>query len=157
MKMAGKVDPDEECPPNNDVHDKGFNDAMNIMINIVLWLVIGLLLIALFNLFQGASKNNSSVNLPFSDFIAEVEAGNISSVNIKGNSVEGYFEDGRAFSTYSPNDPNLIEKLTNKGVSIMTEAASVKGDVAKDTNTDSNSNILNTRSAWIHTINKSNG
>ena len=45
----------------------------------------------------------------------------------------------------------------NKGVSIMTEAASVKGDVAKDTNTASNSNILNTRSPWIHTINKSNG
>ena len=43
-----------------------------------------------------------------------------------------------------------------KGVSIMTEAASVQGDAVKDTNTDSNSNISNTRSPWIHTI-KSNG
>jgi len=44
----------------------------------------------------------------------------------------------------------------NKGVSIMTEAASVQTDTTKDTNTDSKSDISNTRSPWIHTI-KSDG
>ena len=44
----------------------------------------------------------------------------------------------------------------NKGVSIMTEAASVQGDAVKDINTESNSSISNARSPWIHKI-KSNG
>ncbi len=89
--------------------------------NIVLWLIIGILLIALFNLFQGSSVNRTSSVISFSDFIAATEAGNISEVNIKGNNVEGYFEDGRPFNTYSPNYPNLVDKLNDSGVRINAE------------------------------------
>ena len=39
-------------------------------------------------------------------------------VQIQGNNIYGILANGNKFSTYSPNDPNLIEKLTNKGVSI---------------------------------------
>jgi len=90
----------------------------NFSKNIALWLIIGLLLIALFNLFQGTSSNRVSSSISFSDFIGSVEAGNVSEVNIKGEYVEGFFEDGRAFNTYSPDYPNLVDILNDNGVKI---------------------------------------
>ena len=93
----------------------------NFSKNIALWLIIGLLLIALFNLFQGSSNNRVKTSISFTDFLGAVESGNVSEVNIKGNNVEGFFEDGRSFSTYSPNYPNLVEKLNDSGVRITAE------------------------------------
>ena len=89
--------------------------------NLALWIIIGLILIALFNLFQGTNTKNYQSNIPFSDFIAQVEAGNISEVKIKGNNVEGFFSDGRSFNTYAPNYPDLVDKLNNQGVRITAE------------------------------------
>ena len=89
--------------------------------NIALWIIIGLLLIALFNLFQGSTNKNIQRSISFSDFISEVDAGNISSVNIKGNNVEGYFLDGNSFKTFSPDYPDLVDKLSSKGVKISAE------------------------------------
>ena len=66
----------------------------NFSKNIALWLIIGLLLIALFNLFQGTSKDQTGYSISFSDFMAAVETGNVSEVDIRGNNVEGSFEDG---------------------------------------------------------------
>jgi len=95
----------------------------NFSKNIALWLIVGLLLIALFNLFQGTSNKRISSSISFSDFLAAIESGNVSSVNIQGDSVEGFFEDGRSFNTYSPNYPNLVEKLNSYGVRITAEPA----------------------------------
>ena len=91
--------------------------------NIALWIIIGLLLVSLFNLFQNSSNKRSSSSISFSDFIAATEAGNISEVNIAGNYVEGYLDDGRSFTTYSPNYPNLVDKLNEYGVKISAEPA----------------------------------
>ena len=66
----------------------------NFSKNIILWVIIGLLLVALFNLFQGSTNKRSSNLISFSDFIAATEAGNVAEVNISGNEVEGYFDDG---------------------------------------------------------------
>tara|TARA_B100001123_G_scaffold450040_1_gene618187 strand:- start:498 stop:2411 length:1914 start_codon:yes stop_codon:yes gene_type:complete len=93
----------------------------NFAKNLALWIIIGLLLVTLFNLFGGSSKNNTHSNISFTEFIAEVDSGNVNSVNIKGNNVDGYFSNGRAFSTYSPNYPNLVEKLNSSGVKISAE------------------------------------
>ena len=86
--------------------------------NIVLWLIIGLLLIALFNLFQGTSKNRNSTSISFSDFLIAIDSGKVSEVHIQGNNVEGFFEDGRPFVTYAPNYPNLVDKLNESDVRI---------------------------------------
>ena len=93
----------------------------NFSKNIILWIIIGLLLIALFNLFQGSTNIRTTANISFSDFTAATEAGNVSEVNIRGNNVDGFFEDGRSFSTYSPNYPNLVDKLNSEGVKITAE------------------------------------
>ena len=42
----------------------------------------------------------------------------VNKVEIKGNDIEGILSDGTVFNTYAPNDPNLVEKLTSKGVNI---------------------------------------
>ena len=39
-------------------------------------------------------------------------------VTIQGNNITGHFTDGRAFTTYSPNDPELVSRLIDKGVRI---------------------------------------
>jgi len=93
----------------------------NFSKNIVLWIIIGLLLVALFNLFQGSSSNKLTTSISFSDFISATDSGNVSEVNIRGNNIDGYFSDGRPFSTYSPNYPNLVDKLNSGGVKITAE------------------------------------
>ena len=90
----------------------------NFTKNLALWVIIGLLLIALFNLFQNPSGRGPQANLAFSDFIAEVENGRVRDVTIQGNTIGGHFSDGRSFSTYAPEDPNLVQRLTERGVRI---------------------------------------
>ena len=93
----------------------------NFSKNIILWVIIGLLLIALFNLFKGTTTSRSSTIISFSDFLSASNSGNVSEVIIRGNQVEGYFDDGRPFSTFSPNYPNLVDLLNANGVKISAE------------------------------------
>ncbi|MBM3599109.1 MAG: ATP-dependent metallopeptidase FtsH/Yme1/Tma family protein [Alphaproteobacteria bacterium] len=86
--------------------------------NLALWIIIGVLLVALFNLFQGSSTRSPQMSRAFSDFLAEVERGQVSEVTIQGHNISGHFTDGRAFTTYAPNDPNLVDRLQSKGVRI---------------------------------------
>ena len=48
----------------------------NFSKNIVLWIIIGLLLVTLFNLFRGSSTNRSIPQISFSDFLAAIDSGN---------------------------------------------------------------------------------
>ena len=86
--------------------------------NLALWIVIGLLLVALFNLFQTSSSRGPQSTLAFSDFLNDVNRGQVADVTIQGNTISGHFTDSRAFSTYAPNDPGLVSRLTDKGVRI---------------------------------------
>ena len=95
----------------------------NFSKNIVLWIIIGLLLVALFNLFQGSTSQRTSSTISFSDFMTATDSGNVAEVNIRGNNIEGFFDDGRPFYTYSPNYPNLVEKLNSNGVRITAESS----------------------------------
>ena len=84
-----------------------------------MWIVIVGLTIGLYNLFknpQNVSQNTN--NISFSKFLNEVDNGRVVEVSIKGNDIQGKLSDGKTFNTYAPNDPNLIDKLTSKGVAI---------------------------------------
>ena len=71
-------------------------------------------------MFQDPNKINSeSSSLPFSNFLNEVEAGRVVEVQIQGNNITGILSDGKKFKTYSPNYPELVDKLSSKGVSIV--------------------------------------
>lgn len=87
--------------------------------NLALWLVISLMMILLFNMFNKPRPTAEKIN--FSDFIAQVEAGKVTSVTIQGNDITGKFEgkDGKEFRTYKPySDADLTEKLLDKKVII---------------------------------------
>ncbi|NQU70359.1 MAG: ATP-dependent metallopeptidase FtsH/Yme1/Tma family protein, partial [Rhodospirillales bacterium] len=90
----------------------------NLGKNLALWVIIGLLLVALFNLFQQPSERSGQVGIPFSAFLAEVQNGQVREVTIQGNNIAGVYGDGRSFKTYAPNDPNLVERLNKRGVVI---------------------------------------
>ena len=86
--------------------------------NLMMWGVIVLLIVGLFNLFKNPKHPVASDTVPFSSFLKNVEDGRVVQVEIKGNDIEGILADGTAFKTYAPNDPNLVEKLSSKGVNI---------------------------------------
>ncbi len=87
--------------------------------NLAMWAVIIVLTIGLYNMFKNpqnqVQKNNSII---FSQFLSEVDNGRVVEVEIQGNNIKGVMANGESFTTYSPNDPNLIQTLTDKGVSI---------------------------------------
>ena len=86
--------------------------------NLMMWGVIVLLVVGLFNLFQNPKTTSVSDKMSFSTFLQNVEDGRVVQVDIKGNEIQGILSDGTVFNTYAPNDPNLVEKLSSKGVSI---------------------------------------
>ena len=69
--------------------------------NLALWVVIGFLLIMLFNMFQSPSGQSPQDHLAYSDFIGEVKRGNVRNVTIQGSQIVGNFEDGRPFNSLS--------------------------------------------------------
>ena len=70
-------------------------------------------------MFQDPNKISSERNsMPFSNFLNEVDAGRVVEVKIQGNNISGLLADGKSFTTYSPNYPELVDKLSSKGVSI---------------------------------------
>ncbi|HEY4252860.1 MAG TPA: ATP-dependent zinc metalloprotease FtsH, partial [Roseomonas sp.] len=88
--------------------------------NLALWVIVALLLVALFNLFQPSGNNRASAQqVAYSDFVNEVNAGHVRDVVIQGRTVTGALADGRSFQTYTPEDPQLVSRLTEKGVRVV--------------------------------------
>src|SRR5689334_12024355 len=86
--------------------------------NFALWVIIVLLLLALFTLFQNPGQRASSQDISFSQLLTEVDAGKVRDVLIQGPDIHGTFTDGRSFATYAPSDPSLVQRLYGKGVAI---------------------------------------
>ncbi|MBT6345458.1 MAG: AAA family ATPase, partial [Nitrospina sp.] len=86
--------------------------------NLALWLVIGIVLIALFNMVNQPLVSQSEVI--FSDFMDQVEEGQVNEVMIRGENISGKYMDGQAFQTTAPpRDPDLIKSLRAKNVRIV--------------------------------------
>jgi cell division protease FtsH len=83
-----------------------------------MWLVIGLTMILLFNLFN--KPQTSMVEMNYSDFLASVEAGQVSSVSIQGDEVTGKGSGGKEFKVVTPPvDSELIPVLRKAKVNIL--------------------------------------
>ena len=93
----------------------------NFSKNIALWLVVLLMMILLFNLFNQPTRRAEEA--VFSDFMASVERGDVEKVTIQGRSISGHYVDGRDFATYAPEDPDLVRTLREKGVRIKAKPA----------------------------------
>jgi cell division protease FtsH len=84
--------------------------------NLALWMVIGLIVILLFNLFQANQSPRGEI--VFSEFLKRVEAGDVKEVTLRGNSVTGRFTDNTTFRTFTADYPDLVKSLRDKSVRI---------------------------------------
>lgn len=84
--------------------------------SLFIWLMIGLIMILLFNLVSTPKKMEDEII--FSDFMTKVEAGEVDEVVIKENLITGRLKDGKRFKTYSAGYPDLVKELRVKGVKI---------------------------------------
>lgn len=92
------------------------------MKNIVLWVVIAMVLMSVFNNFGPQQSKQSEMD--YSTFISSVKEGAVSNVDIQGRTISGELTDGSKFTTYSPDyDPGLIGDLLDNGVAIKAEPA----------------------------------
>src|SRR5678816_4134353 len=73
--------------------------------NFALWVIIVLLLLALFTLFQNPGQRASAQDISFSQLLSEVDQGRVRDVVIQGPEIHGTFANGTSFQTYAPNDP----------------------------------------------------
>ena len=92
---------------------------MNDMVkNLLLWAVIAVVLMTVFNNF--APRPESPTELTYSEFIDQVYSNNVRSVLISpdGRRIEGTYENGESFETFSPGDPGLVKDLLDHDVGI---------------------------------------
>lgn len=89
--------------------------------NIALWLVISLVLVLLYHLFN--QPKNSQENVIYSDFVNYTEKGQVVEVTIQGESIVGKLNNGKSFKTYAPKDAVIIQLLKDKGVRISVKPA----------------------------------
>ena len=84
--------------------------------NLSMWLVIGLTMILLFNLFNKPQLQHTDIS--YSDFVNSVESGAIAKVTIEGDEITGAIRGGNDFRTVTPDDSELIPMLRKNGVDI---------------------------------------
>src|SRR6201995_4058776 len=99
--------------------EREHNHMSNFGRNLALWVIIALLLVVLFNLFQPGVSHANPTQIAYSDFITEVNSGRVRDVVIQGRVVSGQLNDGRTFQTYTPEDPSLVKTLTDKNVRVI--------------------------------------
>ncbi|NJD56239.1 MAG: ATP-dependent metallopeptidase FtsH/Yme1/Tma family protein [Nitrospirae bacterium] len=86
---------------------------MNVYRSLFIWLLIGIMIILLFNLLNTPKKTQEEVI--FSDFLAKLEQNQVEEVTIKENEnlITGRLKDGTKFKSYFPTDPEVFKTLRN--------------------------------------------
>ncbi len=86
----------------------------NLTKNLLLWLVIAIVLMSVFNNF--GNRQTQSRPLEYSTFIERVKQGEVERVTLQGREIIGRFKNQEQFTTYSPGDPGLVSDLLDNGV-----------------------------------------
>lgn len=96
----------------------------NIGRNVMFWMMILIVLMFLFNVFQGtqSKKDGTGEMMAYSDFVADAAGSRISDVTIRGQKVTGHYTgSGKEFSVLIPNEENVVDRLATTGVRITAE------------------------------------
>ncbi len=86
--------------------------------NLALWVIVGLFMILLFNLFSTTTRPIED-EIIFSEFMIKTEKGEVSEVTIRDNFISGILKDGTNFKTYTANYPDLVKTLRERNVRII--------------------------------------
>jgi len=87
--------------------------------NFALWIIIGLLLLALFNLFQTSGGRGSQGELAYSELVKSVEEKQIADARVQGNTISGHYTNGQSFQTYAPDGTDIVNRMTEAGVRVQ--------------------------------------
>ena len=79
--------------------------------NFFIWIAIIAAVFLGVNMFDAVSSGKNDALIPYSTFLQDVDGKKVDRVCISGNSVRGLYKDGKMFSTYTPNDNNLVNKF----------------------------------------------
>ncbi|HEX9158613.1 MAG TPA: ATP-dependent zinc metalloprotease FtsH [Rhizomicrobium sp.] len=96
---------------------------MNNLRNLLLWIIIAVLLVFLFNMFQGTANRPASTTTNYTEFNQEVTQGAVKKVTIQGEQIKYELSNGQSFTTYAPNDPDLTKRLLAHNVPINVQPA----------------------------------
>ena len=88
----------------------------NMLKNLVIWLVIGLVLMTVFNQFN--ARQSVQAPMEYSQFLDEVRAGRISKVTIEGRQLKATTTEGKRVTSYSPGDIWMVSDLLKYGVKV---------------------------------------
>jgi cell division protease FtsH len=86
--------------------------------NVAFWVVLFLLILALFNLFSGGQSTMATRTISYSDFIQRVESGQVSSVTLDGERVLVRAQDGQQYTAIKPSGVDVTERLLNANVAV---------------------------------------
>ncbi len=87
--------------------------------NLVLWAAICMVMIVLFNLFNQPPVPPNDLN--YTEFLTKVRQGEVVSVKIQGSRITGVLVNDQRFSSYTPNDPTLVDTLVKNNVQVKAE------------------------------------
>ena len=95
--------------------------------NIAFWVVLFLLILALFNLFSGSGGTLQSREISYSDFVASVEADEVNQVTLDGEQVRFRGADGQDYVTIKPEDAEITKLLIDNDVPVRAEQQQQSG------------------------------
>ena len=93
----------------------------NFSKNIFIWIIISLILVALFNVFDNTSSSKTGNVIAYSDFVKRINSGEIKEVKIDDDKISGSTSDGIPFYSYVPKNTELANELSSKGIKVISE------------------------------------
>jgi cell division protease FtsH len=91
-------------------------NRLNLYRSLFIWLVIGVMIILLFNLLSYPKKTEEE--MIFSEFMTKLEAGEVANVTIEGSVINGTLRNGKEFKTFAADYPDLVKTLRQEDVKI---------------------------------------
>ncbi len=95
--------------------------------NIAFWVVLFLLILALFKMFDPSAATSAGTSVPYSDFIERVDAGNVAAVTVDGENLGVTAKDGSKYVVVAPKDDKLVDRLITKSVEVRAKSQEQSG------------------------------
>lgn len=99
----------------------------NLGRSLLVWIAVIVAIVMVFVAFQPRDEHGVTQQLAYSDFVHDVDKGQVRSVVIRDQDISGKLKDGVAFQTYAPIDPTLVSRLTSKGVEVNAKPPEPEG------------------------------
>ena len=125
----------------------------NLLKNLAVWLLIGFLVFLIVDFYKTNNSVQQSRVVSYSNFLNDVKNGNVSRVEIRGNNITGEYSNGTLFSTYSPNDPSLINKLEKNNIEIIAQPLEKNSWTSRHINIMVSNVIVNWRLDFLYETN----